>query len=85
MFVFVSQKTKRPRFNSFEKKTEIQLNTKYIYIYIYICIYVCMYVCVRVLGPKAHYLCIYWVWDPIRGRKIVRGGINIIKGVCVSK
>jgi len=47
--------------------------------------YVCMYVCVGVLGPESHYLCIYWVWDPIRGCKIVRGGINIIKGVCVSK
>ena len=52
VFVFVSQKTKRPRFDSFEKKTEIQLNTKYIYVYIYIYIYmyVCMYVCMYVLG-----------------------------------
>ena len=33
-----------------------------IYIYIYI---------VGVLGPRAHYLYIYWVWGPIRGREVV--------------
>ena len=31
------------------------------------------------------YLCIYWVEGLIRGRKVVRGVVNIIRGVCVSK
>jgi len=28
---------------------------------------------------------IFWVWSPIRGHEIVRGGVNIIRGVRVSK
>ena len=40
---------------------------------------------VRVLGPEAHYLCIYWAWSPIRGRKIVRRGVSIVKEIHVSK
>ena len=31
------------------------------------------------------YLCIYWVEGLIRGCKVVRGAVNIIRGVCVSK
>ena len=40
---------------------------------------------VGILGPKTHYLYIYWVWGPIRERKVARGGVNIVKGVYVSK
>ena len=46
MFVFVSQKTKRPRFDPFEKKNLDPIEYKVvIYIHIYIYIYMC--VCVR--------------------------------------
>ena len=31
------------------------------------------------------YLCVYWAGGPIRGREIVRGGANIVRGVRVSK
>ena len=44
MFVFVSQKTKRPRFDPFEKKNLDPIEYKvviYIHIYIYMCVCVC--------------------------------------------
>ena len=44
MFVFVSQKTKRPRFDPFEKKNLDPIEYKVV-IYIHIYIYMC--VCVR--------------------------------------
>ena len=48
MFVFVSQKTKRPRFDPFEKKNLDPIEYKVvIYIHIYIYIYICVCVCVR--------------------------------------
>ena len=49
MFVFVSQKTKRPRFDPFEKKNLDPIEYKVvIYIHIYIYIYICVCVCVCV-------------------------------------
>ena len=34
---------------------------------------------VEVLSPGVHYLCIYWPWGLIRGREVVRGGVNIAR------
>ena len=28
----------------------------------------------RMLGPRVHYLFIYWTRDPSQGREVVRGG-----------
>ena len=44
MFVFVSQKTRRPRFDPFKKKNLDPIEYKvviYIHIYIYMCVCVC--------------------------------------------
>ena len=40
---------------------------------------------VGVLGSRAHYLCIYWAPVPIREHEVVRGGVNITRGVRVGK
>ena len=42
-------------------------------------------VIVEVLGPRAHYLCIYWVWGPIRECEVIRGRVNIARRVRVGK
>ena len=39
---------------------------------------------VGVLGPVI-YIYIYRAGGPIRGHEVVRGGANIIRGVCASK
>ena len=39
----------------------------------------------RGVRPSNIYLCIYWAGGPIRGHEVVRGGVNIIREVCVSK
>ena len=59
------------------------LEISVLFIYIYVCVCVC--VCVGVLGPGAHYLHIYWAWDPIWGREVVRGGVDIAREVSVNK
>ena len=40
---------------------------------------------VGVLGSRAHYLCIYWAPVPIQEHEVVRGGVNITRGVRVGK
>ena len=40
---------------------------------------------VGVLGSRAHYLYIYWTWGPIQGREVIWGGVNIVRGVRISK
>ena len=40
---------------------------------------------VGVLGSRAHHLCIYWAPVPIREHEVVRGGVNITRGVRVGK
>jgi len=39
---------------------------------------------VVILGPGVHYLWIHWAWGPIWGRKVVRRGVNVVRGVRVS-
>ena len=39
----------------------------------------------RGVRPNNIQQCIYWAWSPIRGHEVVRGGVNIIRGVYVSK
>ena len=47
----------------------------YIYIYIY----------VGPLGPKVHYLSIYWACGPSREQKSARGGEVFVRGDCADK
>ena len=57
------QRIPNPEMKKKKRGVAIILKILYVYIYIYI---------VGVLGSEARYVCIYWVWDPIQGRKIVR-------------